>query len=110
MYRLDLNDASGLCVMHTKADAMRFCKSIGWPKSNFVAVDMGPLSGFGYLICDVALSGLYRAPRHDAPAFRHFGWGRNELAPRLLRDAADHLHAASEFFERVSNSMQAMRR
>jgi hypothetical protein len=96
--------------MHTKADAMRFCKSIGWPRSNWIAVDMGTLSGTGYLIADVSLSGLYRAPRHDAPAFRHFGWDRRELAPRLVRDVADHLHAASEFFAHVSNAMQAIRR
>jgi hypothetical protein len=95
--------------MHTKAQAMRFCKSIGWTRSNWIAVDCLPLSGTGYLIADVSLSGMYRAPRHDAPAFRHFGWDRRELAPRLVRDVADHLHTASEFFALVINAMQALR-
>jgi hypothetical protein len=106
MYRLYLNDARGLCIPHTKAGARRFCKAIGWPQTCIVHVDLGAMAGEGYMVADISLAGLYRAPRHDQPAFRHFSWDSREQSPRLVRDVADHLHQIP-FFDRVAMAWQS---
>jgi len=100
MYRLDLDDANGLMIPHTKAAAVRLCKAIGWRPRHCIKVDLGPLAGEGWLIADEGANG-FRAPRHDQPAFRRFAADATELRPRLVRQGADVLHDIP-FFRRVA--------
>jgi hypothetical protein len=102
-YMLNLNDSSGLVITHTQSGAKSFCKSIGWRLNSFIKVDLGPLSGIGYLICDTSFNGHLRAPRYDEKAFRIFTWDSSFVKPKLKRQLADELHNIS-FFDKVRDS------